>query len=258
MVSETISRKAKERSPNFPFISLEQALERAQQFYDQEKRGSAPLLVAAKHWEYSPSSSGSQQTVAALKSYGLMEDEGSGSNRKVRLTDLAIRILLDKRPDATERDQYKRQAALLPPIAVEVYDKWPNELPSAATLNHFLVLERGFNQTTALKVVNIIQQNEQSTKQPVSDILSKTSKIESDLTSELVRVKNEAMPSVVTQPSIASVQLSIFRQDVFTLDEGQVILRWPEKMSESSYEDFKAWIELQVRKIGRTIEKEGS
>ena len=47
-----------------------------------------------------------------------------------------------------------------------------------------------------------------------------------------------------------------FRQDVFSLDDGQVILRWPEKMSASSYEDFKDWIEIQVRKIGRSVKSE--
>lgn len=43
------------------------------------------------------------------------------------------------------------------------------------------------------------------------------------------------------------------KQDTFSLDEGQVILQWPEKMTSASYDDFKAWIDLQVRKIGRAV-----
>jgi len=254
MASETTTRKTKERSPSFPFINLEQALMRAQKFYDQEKRGSAPLAVAAKHWGYSPSSSGSLQTVAALKSYGLMEDEGSGPQRKVHLSDLALRILLDKRADSTEREILKRQATILPQIVLEIAEKWPEGLPSADTLNHFLVLERGFSQETASKTVKIIHENEQYTKQYASDIVSSTLKTVSDLTSDL----KKAPMAEISQPSVASVGISVFRQDSFTLDEGQVVLRWPEKMSAASYEDFKAWIELQLRKIGRTIEKEGT
>lgn len=43
------------------------------------------------------------------------------------------------------------------------------------------------------------------------------------------------------------------RRDVFSLDEGRVILEWPEKMSPESYEDFQAWVEIQLRKIKRSI-----
>jgi hypothetical protein len=43
------------------------------------------------------------------------------------------------------------------------------------------------------------------------------------------------------------------RQDVFSLDEGVVVLQWPEKMSPESYEDFESWIQLQLRKIKRSI-----
>ena len=43
--------------------------------------------------------------------------------------------------------------------------------------------------------------------------------------------------------------------DTFTLDEGQVILQWPAKMSPESYEDFKSWLDLVARKAKRTVEK---
>lgn len=165
----TESRKAGERSPNFPFIPLQTALERAAQFYEKEKRGSAPFAVVAEHWHYSPSSSGALQTAAALKSYGLMADEGSGASRKLKLTDLALHILLDTRPESADRDQYKRQAALTPAVAAEIYQKWNGELPSEATLNHHLVLGRGFNQSTSLRAVQIMMLNEVFTKSSAGD-----------------------------------------------------------------------------------------
>ena len=43
--------------------------------------------------------------------------------------------------------------------------------------------------------------------------------------------------------------------DTFTLDEGQVILQWPAKMSHESYEDFKSWLELVSRKAKRAADK---
>ena len=151
------SKKARDRSPSFPFIDLEFAIERARQFYTEEKRGAAPYARAAMHWRYSPSSSGALQTAAALKSYGLMSDAGQ---KRLQLTDLALRILLDVRPDSAERKAYIRQAAMTPAGANDVYSKWPEELPSEATLNHYLVLERKFNQLSAVKAAKILQQNQ--------------------------------------------------------------------------------------------------
>lgn len=59
---------------------------------------------------------------------------------------------------------------------------------------------------------------------------------------------------ILTPPSSqqrSSVQQG-FKQDVYTLgSEGQVILQWPEKMSQESYDEFVDWIELQLRKIAR-------
>jgi hypothetical protein len=163
-IAET--KKVKDRSPTFPFISLEHALERARQFYSEEKRGAAPYSRAVMHWKYSPSSSGALQTVGALKSYGLLaEVGGSGFNRQLRLTELALRILLDQRPDSTDRLEYIREAALTPAISAEIHAKWPEGLPpSDSTINHFLVLDKRFNEGTALKVVKILKENQSLAK----------------------------------------------------------------------------------------------
>ena len=42
-----------------------------------------------------------------------------------------------------------------------------------------------------------------------------------------------------------------FKQDVFTLSEGDVVLRWPEGLSSESFEDLKDWLEIMQKKIAR-------
>ncbi|SBP88008.1 hypothetical protein [Thiomonas delicata] len=44
------------------------------------------------------------------------------------------------------------------------------------------------------------------------------------------------------------------KQDTFSLDEGTVVLQWPSSLSQESYDDFKDWIDLQLRKIKRSIQ----
>jgi hypothetical protein len=127
-------------------MDLKSAVERARKFYAQEKRSAANVTVAASHWGYGATSSGGRQVIAALISYGLLQDEGSGEHRQVRLTDLALRIVLDDRPDSRERDEALRQAALTPKINAELLSKWPRLEVSDANLKHYLVLGRKFNE----------------------------------------------------------------------------------------------------------------
>ena len=210
------SRRTKERSPNFPYITLEAALGRARDFYAREKRSAAPFEVAAEHWGLRVSSSSALQTVAALKSYGLMVDEGRGPGKKVRLTDLALRIVLDDRPDSAERSTYMRQAAKSPAIVAEVYEKWPDGLPSTSNLRHFLVLERGFNSETVDKAVRIIAENQEFTGE-------NNSSVESNLSVNPADVVGDAQPmnaSIATRHAAIETGMASARKLPETLKIG--------------------------------------
>jgi hypothetical protein len=138
--------KKRVRSPKYPTVSLEMAIGRAQIFWDKEKRNTVPVPVAVKHWGYQSKSSGGMKTVAALINFGLMDDKGSGDERKVFLTDAAMRILLDTRADSSERWRLIREAALKPKIYQDVLANYPAGLPSDDTLRHFLIFDKEFNE----------------------------------------------------------------------------------------------------------------
>jgi hypothetical protein len=129
------------RSPAYPYINLETAIKRAKEFYAKEQRNAAPLRVAVKHWGYEEKSSGGTQTAAALISFGLLGDEGTGDKRKVKLTENALRIVLDTRVDSEDRSKAIRSAALTPKIHQQLWRKWGNNIPSLETLKHTLVLD---------------------------------------------------------------------------------------------------------------------
>lgn len=71
----------------------------------------------------------------------------------------------------------------------------------------------------------------------------------------------EAKAQVLFKPGTAALGMTgfapqviqkSFKQDIYTLgEEGQVILQWPEKMSQASYDELVEWIDLQKRKIAR-------
>jgi hypothetical protein len=138
---EGVDKKQRTRSPAYPYINLETAIARAREFHKEERGNAANILVAGKHWGYKENSSGAYQTAAALMSFGLMTDEGTGDKRRLKLTPAAIRILLDADPNSTERERLIKEAALAPKIHQELWKRWGKDLPSIHSLKNTLLFD---------------------------------------------------------------------------------------------------------------------
>lgn len=141
---EAPRRAKKGRSPSYPGISLAEAEKRARELYDAERTHAAPITTIAEHWGYSPKSSGAKTILAALKKFGLVEDEGSGDNRQARLSDMGAELVLNPDPAGI-----RQQAALLPRFHRQIWDEYGVDLPSPANLRYRLIREFGFTETGA-------------------------------------------------------------------------------------------------------------
>lgn len=144
---EPAGAKRKGRSPAYPGVNLETAVQRARQLYDQERQHATPVETIAQHWGYKSMNGPGSVTLSALKKFGLAEDEGAGADRRARLTDLAIDII--ENPSAEVRDAAKKEAALNPAIHQEMWQKYGVSLPSDPNLRWELTRERGFTETGA-------------------------------------------------------------------------------------------------------------
>ena len=142
------SRKARTRSPAYPSIDLRTAVERAGVLWREEGRHPTAVNVAMTHWGYKAESSTGFQTVAALKKFNLVESEGgTGEDRLIKLSPVALTILLEDAAPPAERQAALRTAALGPRIHAELWDRFGAELPSAPSLRRFLVVEKAFNES---------------------------------------------------------------------------------------------------------------
>jgi hypothetical protein len=141
MVGRDNPRGGRVRSPSFPFISLAEAVQRARDLFEAERRNLVRPEVALQHWDYSAKSSAGAQTIAALRAYGLLEDVRG----ELRLTDRAQHILV-REPGSTERNDLLRQAALSPPLFSKLWDRYGADLPSDKSLRSWLVLEIKVNE----------------------------------------------------------------------------------------------------------------
>lgn len=240
-------RKGSGRSVSYPALTLEQAIARAQQLYDNENRHYAPIASAISCWGYGAKSSGGKLAVSALLNFGLIESKGSNESREVKITDRAFTIIHD--PSQENRLIAIKEAAYSPKIYAELLTKWPpNELPSDKTISFYLLKEKGFNPNTVDAFISDFKETVRFANLSSSDNMS-LQETETTKGGNMLGTGSAKLP-------LSSK--AIMMQDTFSFDEGQVVLQWPSNMKAESFEDFKMWLELQIRKIKRSVKSEAS
>lgn len=269
------TRRPTDRSPNYPIINLEEAIERARKFWDRERRNTAPASVAVAHWGFSPKSSGGRMTLSALVKFGLLEESGRGAERYVKLSPLAFDVLLDERPDSEERADAIRRAALSPTIHADLWEKWGRDLPSDASMRTYLVKDLEFTDSGATGLIREYKETIGFAKLTVDDhnVPEKDRKPVGDSRNAHAPLRGESIAQPAPKPrEFASAvhaaepqapparrkpMQSGIKEDVFTLEEGQVVLQWPERLSPESFEDFESWLKLVIRKAKRSVQRDG-
>lgn len=151
MADETEVEKKRRvgRSPAYPFIPVQKAIEQTRALYEQEGEYYAPLPSAFSAWGYGPKSSGARQTLATLKYYGLIDVQGDGDSRKVKASEIARRIILDQREDETDKRRLIREVAMMPSAHKTLYKAYPSGLPSDSNVTHFLIFDQNYNKEAA-------------------------------------------------------------------------------------------------------------
>lgn len=131
------SPKTKERSPNYPSVTLTAAVELAGKFYEKEKRTTVSTEAAVKALGYGAVSGTARTVLASLRQYGLLETGKDG----VRISDLAMEVIHNPIGSA-ERTKALKEAAMRPPLIVELFASHADA--SDDSLRAFLITKRKF------------------------------------------------------------------------------------------------------------------
>ncbi len=142
----------------FPFINLAKSLERAKAIYENDKGGKGlKVPVAFSAWGYSDKSSGGFQTIAALKAYGILADEGANDDRSVKMTAEARQYF------QTEIEANKAQLcckfAERPPLMAHLLDHWDRGTVQDPVARTYLKTEIGLNEQSARSALGIYKDN---------------------------------------------------------------------------------------------------
>lgn len=156
-MNEVQDKKPRPRSPEFPYISLPEAIARVEQLITAYQRHPARIKNVAPLWDYKPSSSSFLRNVAALRSFGLVDETGSGDDRKIAVSDLGMRITSDKRPGAKEAAIKKAFDSCT--ILSDYRQQWGKRRPPDTECLSELTLDRGFGDDAARKFLSVYDES---------------------------------------------------------------------------------------------------
>lgn len=138
------------RSPNYPQLSLSEAIARVEKVFAAENMHPAPKEVVIKHLGYSSVNGASLGALSALMKYGLLERHGPD----YRVSDQALLILHPTSPE--EKAAAIRKAATEPSLFSEMMENFKGVLPSDDNLRSYLI-RRGFAQSAVSGVISALR-----------------------------------------------------------------------------------------------------
>ena len=139
----------KERSPGYPAMSLPQALGRVSAIYQVAKKHPLPVEQMHDVLGFSSNSGPAKKTAASLMQFGLLEAEGRGEERALRLTERALRIERDKDEKSSDRLAAIREAAEQPRVFKDLKEHYGTDLPASEIVETHLKLVLGFTDGAA-------------------------------------------------------------------------------------------------------------
>ena len=139
---------ARVRSPNYPALSLPQAITAVAKVFAKENRHRADKDVVVKAMGYSGVNGASLGSLSALLKYGLLEQLKDGG---YKVTERTLAILHPQSPQ--EKAEAIKAAAQEPALFAEMLSDFPGSIPSDDNLRSYLV-RRGFSPGALSAVIN--------------------------------------------------------------------------------------------------------
>lgn len=139
----------KDRSPNYPMLTFQDALARAKQIYDKDGIHPMNAEVAVKHMGLAMNGR-TRMIVAALKHYGLLVSVGS----QVKVTEEAKAIFVYPENEP-KRAELLRRLAMQPKVFQQLRARFPASLPSDENLAATLQLEMDFTKEAAPALIKV-------------------------------------------------------------------------------------------------------
>jgi hypothetical protein len=240
---------AKTRSPEYPAMGLKEAIEKVKAVYEKDYQNKLPKAVMATHMGYKGLNGTSLPALSALSKYGLIEGRGDDT----RVSDLGLAIVAHA-PGTPERTQALRAAASAPELFAELNSKFPGGKASDAAIRSYLLTQR-FIPSAADTAIR-------SYRETIQLVEAESGGYDSSPVAEdgLMQAQGEAQQGAanVGGKSSVTVDATVTRKAVFTLDEGDVVIQFPKELSKASVDDLADYLETFMKRARREAKDEAA
>jgi hypothetical protein len=258
----TEAKQKRTRSPAYPAIDIQTALVRASALWTKINRHAAPLDAIAGYWGYDPKSSKAMSEASAMIKYGLLTDEGIGKNRTIKLTESGIKLSYNPDTNSPEYLEGLKNAALMPSIHQELWQRYQGNLPDDAVIKRYLVVDKKFNEQYVDEFISQFRRTIEFAKLSPNDTIEVAAAEIDSQAAPMTQTAQEVRPLVLAAPrkpaqfygggaatpiTPSSDELSL------PLDNGKSV-RIP-KMSEDNYNLFLETLKLWKKKLILTESK---
>lgn len=226
---------ARARSPEYPAVSLKEAIDRVKMVYDKDYQNPLAKAVIAEHMGYKSLSGASLPMISALTKYGLLEGRGADT----RVSDLAVTIIAH--PVGTpERMEALKAAASMPELFAELDTKFQNGNASDQAIRSYLLTSK-FIPGAADAAIRAYRDTKQLVEAEAGAYHGGETDKEAPLT-----------PQVHTPPKLTPQVVKLGQQHAaFPLPEGDVSLSFPAELSVASAQMMASFVKLLLEQTER-------
>lgn len=247
--SETESPTVRKgRSPAYPAVALDKAIEMARKVWDSQRKQEAHIDATMRALGYTSQSGASLRAISVLRQYGLIQQSGEGKAQRIKLTETAQDLIL--LPDTDDRKaKALKAAALAPAINLALWELYGAHLPAdQQIIGPYLERDRGYHTEAAVDVIANYRISFALAK------LDKNGDINPDDESDTDKAPNDLSnqkqdPLVdVSKPFKPMKAEATFQEMPILVGPGQVA-RIPFPMSEDDFELFIGTLQLWKKKL---------
>jgi hypothetical protein len=238
----------RDRSPAYPIVPLETALQRLTEFDAHFKRSPARPEKIGDAWNIKAKAH-ADRIAAALRYFGLLEYQGAGKVRSVIVSEEG-RKYLRAQQEETKREVVKA-AALRPKQIAKFWNAWGADRPADAACLDDLVLKNGFSEAGARDFLKVYDATISFAKLSDSD-KSPSESQEDEEEWEKPAVTPEAHTPPKPGAGVLPPASKLGQQHAaFPLPEGSVSLSFPADLSVASAQMMASFVKLLLEQAER-------
>jgi len=239
------------RSPNYPSISLADAVSRLEALFGRIHKHAAPKEAVVKALGYGGWNGASATVVSAFLKFGLLERVGDDT---YKITDRSMRILYGR--DQAEKAAALKEAAIAPSLYAELSGAFPGDLPHDDILRPWLI-RRGFGPSVVSAVIagyretmDIVkksgggQNHEEPIEEPPMTPASGAAN-----TSPLL-----PPPSVPSGRSALGIPVPGRLETIMDDDGNSIVVQFPVEPTLETYNFLKEYLEFRITRLRKTAE----